>query len=99
MKTKFIRFIKIKGNALKYFAKKYNFDLSTISFLSKCKFIIVDEAQDINKYQYDLIKLIASKLNIPLILVGDPNQNIYQFRGTDNYFMINFDQIFKGKTV
>jgi thymidine kinase len=69
--------------------EKYNFDLSTISFLSKCKFIIVDEAQDINKYQYDLIKLIASKLNIPLILVGDPNQNIYQFQGGDDKYLLN----------
>jgi hypothetical protein len=69
--------------------EKYNFDLNTISFLSKCKFIIVDEAQDINIYQYELITLIAKKLNIPLILVGDPNQNIYQFQGGDDKYLLN----------
>ncbi len=66
-----------------------NLDLTNIQCLIKCKFIIVDEAQDINKNQYNLIKLISTNLNIPLILVGDPNQNIYQFQGGDDKYLLN----------
>jgi len=63
--------------------------LNDIYIFSNCKFIIVDEAQDINNNQYNLIKLISEKLNIPLILVGDPNQNIYQFQGGSEKFLLN----------
>ena len=66
-----------------------NEDLSIINFLQKCKFIIVDDAQDINENQYNLINLISTKLNIPLILVGDPNQNIYQFQGGNDKYLLN----------
>jgi thymidine kinase len=66
-----------------------NEDLSVINCLQKCKFIIVDEAQDINENQYNLINLISIKLNIALILVGDPNQNIYQFQGGDDNYLLN----------
>ena len=65
-----------------------NEDISIVSCLSKCKFIIVDESQDINENQYNLIKLISTKLNISLILVGDPNQNIYQFQGGNDKFLL-----------
>ena len=64
-------------------------DISIISCLKKCRFIIIDEAQDINENQYNLVKLIADKLNIPLILVGDPNQNIYQFQGGTDKHLLN----------
>jgi len=66
-----------------------NKDISVVSCLKKCKCIIIDEAQDINENQYNLIKLITDKLNIPLILVGDPNQNIYQFQGGSDKFLLN----------
>jgi len=64
-------------------------DISVVSCLKNCKFIIIDEAQDINENQYNLVKLISNKLNIPLILVGDPNQNIYQFQGGSDKFLLN----------
>jgi len=46
--------------------------------LKNCKCIIVDEAQDMSKIQYKLIKKICDHLNIFLQLVGDPNQTIYK---------------------
>jgi hypothetical protein len=64
-------------------------DISVVSCLKNCKFIIIDEAQDVNENQYNLVKLISTKLNIPLILVGDPNQNIYQFQGGSDKFLLN----------
>jgi len=42
--------------------------------------LLVDELQDINKYQVRLIKFLAK--HIPLVLmVGDRKQSIYEFRG------------------
>ena len=57
------------------------------------KFIVIDEAQDINENQYNLIKYISNKLKIPLILVGDPNQNIYQFQGGHDKYLLNHSNI------
>jgi len=37
--------------------------------------------------------LITNKLNIALILVGDPNQNIYQFQGGSDKFLLNHSNI------
>jgi len=66
-----------------------NEDISQISFLKNCKIIFIDEAQDINENQYNLILEISNKLKIPLILVGDPNQSIYQFQGGTDKFLLN----------
>jgi DNA polymerase III epsilon subunit-like protein len=60
--------------------------LVTNNILEDCKFIVVDESQDISESQYTLIRIIAKILGIPIIMVGDPNQNIYQFQhGSDKY--------------
>lgn len=44
--------------------------------------ILVDEAQDINKIQYELILLLGESSN-NIFLVGDEDQCIYSFRGSD----------------
>lgn len=63
-----------------------NEDLS--SYLkSKLKYILVDEYQDTNRIQYELLRLI-SKNNV--FFVGDPDQNIYSWRGTDIRNILNF---------
>ena len=52
------------------------------------KVIFVDEAQDISEIQYTLIKNIQKITGCNVIMVGDPNQNIYQFQnGSDKYLM------------
>jgi len=66
-----------------------NADISHMSFLKNCKIIFIDEAQDINENQYNLILEISNKLKIPLVLVGDPNQSIYQFQGGSDKFLLN----------
>lgn len=45
-------------------------------------YILVDEAQDINWIQYEILKNMTDKNN-HLFMVGDPNQSIYSFRGSD----------------
>jgi DNA polymerase III epsilon subunit-like protein len=57
--------------------------------LCGCKVIIVDEAQDVSETQYNLIMLIAEILGVPVIMVGDPNQNIYQFQQGSDKFIRN----------
>ena len=53
----------------------------------KYKYILVDEFQDINKAQYDNIKLIAGK-QANLFVVGDDDQSIYAFRGSKPDIML-----------
>lgn len=52
-------------------------------------YLLVDEFQDINAKQYELIKLWNS-LGKNLFVIGDPDQSIYGFRGSDSYC---FDKI------
>jgi len=52
------------------------------------KVIIIDEAQDISKTQYELATTLANAIGCSLILVGDPNQNIYQFQGGSDKFLL-----------
>ncbi|ETT53135.1 uvrD/REP helicase family protein [Paenibacillus sp. FSL R7-269] len=54
------------------------------------KYICVDEAQDLNKAQYEVIKALAGE-QIGITMVGDPNQSIYGFSGASNEYL---DKIF-----
>jgi hypothetical protein len=47
---------------------------------SRFKYIMVDEAQDINPVQ----RSILTKTGLPLVAVGDPFQQIYSWRGAEN---------------
>jgi DNA helicase-2/ATP-dependent DNA helicase PcrA len=51
------------------------------------KYICVDEAQDLNEAQYALIHVLAAD-NGNVLMVGDPNQAIYGFNGSDRRFML-----------
>jgi len=50
---------------------------------SKFRLILVDEFQDVDPAQFELLQLIAPPARRPrLVVVGDPDQSIYGFRGT-----------------
>ncbi|SDF72089.1 ATP-dependent DNA helicase RecQ [Pedobacter terrae] len=50
--------------------------------------LVVDEAQDINKDEYELLQaLMQQNEDMRIILVGDDDQNIYGFRGADAAYM------------
>lgn len=52
--------------------------------------LVVDEAQDMNKDEYELVKvLMEQNEEMRVILVGDDDQNIYGFRGADAEHMQN----------
>lgn len=55
----------------------------------KYQYIMVDEFQDINNIQYETIKLLAGE-NKNLFVVGDDDQSIYGFRGSDPRIMKEF---------
>ena len=55
----------------------------------KYKYIMIDEFQDINKVQYEAVKLLAAPDN-NLLVVGDDDQSIYRFRGSRPEFLLNF---------
>ena len=54
--------------------------------------ILVDEFQDINRMQYQLLRLMAPDSNSSLFIIGDPNQAIYGFRGSSAKFISRFVQ-------
>lgn len=58
---------------------------------NKYQYILVDEFQDINKVQYDVIKLLAEKSR-NIFIVGDDDQSIYGFRGAKPELMLDFSK-------
>lgn len=63
--------------------------LSKVPQLSQIEYILVDEAQDLSDIQYDFCNTLRTLLRIPLTLVGDPNQNIYQFQGGNDKYLVS----------
>lgn len=57
------------------------------------RYILIDEFQDINRVQFEVIKLIAYPEN-NVFAVGDEDQSIYGFRGARPDFMMDFDTHF-----
>lgn len=57
----------------------------------RARFIHVDEYQDTNRAQYELTRLLASK-DRNLLVVGDPDQSIYKFRGADIQNILDFQK-------
>ncbi|MBU4209565.1 MAG: ATP-dependent helicase, partial [Proteobacteria bacterium] len=62
------------------FCKKYQ---------NKYEYIFVDEYQDLNKGQYRIIKALT-KPDSNICVIGDPDQSIYGFRGSDVRYFKSF---------
>ncbi len=59
------------------------------------RYVMVDEYQDVNEEQVQLLYSLVKK-HKNIVVVGDDDQTIYSFRGSDAKFMINFDKDFPG---
>ncbi len=53
------------------------------------QFILIDEFQDVNRIQYEVIRMLAMPEN-NLFVVGDDDQSIYRFRGASPEIMLGF---------
>ena len=58
-----------------------------------CSYLFIDEAQDLSRDQYELIKLITAKGRI--FMVGDSEQAIYGFKGGMSELFLNAHRDFK----
>jgi DNA helicase-2/ATP-dependent DNA helicase PcrA len=59
------------------------------------QWILVDEFQDINRLQYEIVRMIAGERK-NLTIVGDDDQSIYRFRGAKPEIMLGFERDYPG---
>ena len=67
-------------------------------YQERFEYILVDEYQDTNKVQYILTKMISAKYK-NICVVGDPDQSIYGFRGSNYRNILNFEHDYKNTKV
>ncbi len=48
----------------------------------RCEVVLVDEFQDTDPVQWEILRTAFAD-HVPLVLIGDPKQSIYAFRGAD----------------
>ncbi len=66
---------------------------------NKFDYIFVDEFQDTNDIQYEIIKNLTDK-DSNITVVGDPDQNIYSWRGAKIKIILDFDKDYENvKTI
>ncbi|MGM7680924.1 UvrD-helicase domain-containing protein [Cytobacillus sp. Hm23] len=71
-----LRFFKNNDQLLKKYQQRFHY-------------FLIDEFQDINKVQYKIIQLLSNHTK-NLCVVGDDDQSIYAFRGSDPSFILHF---------
>ncbi|EBM3902244.1 ATP-dependent helicase [Salmonella enterica] len=59
-------------------------------YRSQYKHICIDEAQDLNKAQYEFIKALCGDVIQSIFMVGDPNQMIYGFNGSSKEYLCTY---------
>lgn len=59
------------------------------------RYVLIDEFQDINRLQYENIRMLASPED-NLFIVGDDDQSIYGFRGARPDIMLSFPADYSG---
>ena len=60
--------------------------------------LMIDEYQDTNRAQYHLVQLLAAERR-NLMVVGDPDQGVYSFRGATIRNILDFEQDYPDATV
>ena len=67
-------------------------------YQERFKYILIDEYQDTNHVQYILTKMLSAKYK-NICVVGDPDQSIYGFRGSNYKNILNFEKDYKNTKV
>ncbi|MDR1649007.1 MAG: UvrD-helicase domain-containing protein [Synergistaceae bacterium] len=60
----------------------------------RIKWLLVDEYQDVNRPQYHLLRYLAGD-GSKIMVVGDPDQSIYGWRGAEIGMILNFERDFQ----
>lgn len=63
-------------------------------WMYRTEYIMVDEAQDLDDAQFELLRMLSGCYN-NLMLVGDPDQTLYGWRGAHGTQLINFQMLFQ----
>ncbi len=58
---------------------------------AKFDYFEVDEAQDTSLVEYEILEMLSSRCH-NLFVVGDPDQNIYEWRNSTNQILLDFDK-------
>ena len=67
-------------------------------YQQKFEYVLVDEYQDVNIAQYRLIALLAAHHG-NITVVGDDDQSIYSWRGSDYRMILRFEEDFPGAAI
>ena len=63
----------------------------------KYDYLFIDEFQDTNPLQWAIVQLITKDSSIKLIIVGDDDQSIYGFRGSEPDYIKQFEKEYPTK--
>lgn len=62
--------------------------------MSRFKIAVIDEFQDIDNLQWEIIsKLLSPETLAHLIVIGDDDQSIYSFRGSNPKYILNYKRL------
>lgn len=86
-------------DCLEYFAALLNDSDIGPKLRNKWDYILVDEYQDTNQLQLDIVYGLVSNKKSNIMIVGDPGQSIYSFRGSAPETMTGFRDKFPKSTV
>jgi len=67
-------------------------------YQQRFEYVLVDEYQDVNAAQYRLIALLAG-YHGNVTVVGDDDQSIYSWRGSDYRMILRFEEDFSGAKI
>jgi exodeoxyribonuclease V beta subunit len=65
--------------------KGANGELAAARLRERFKVVLIDEFQDTDPVQWEILRLAFATESTRLVLIGDPKQAIYAFRGADVY--------------
>lgn len=68
------------------------------TYQNRFSYFLLDEFQDINKVQYEWIKLMSQRAK-SIYAVGDDDQAIYAFRGSDPKYLLDYEKDFKNAKI
>jgi hypothetical protein len=74
---------------------KFLLDENGNKITNQFDYVFFDEFQDANDTQFDILK-VFKKDNAQISVVGDDAQNIYQWRGSNIDYILNFEKYIEG---